>query len=177
MKGQPKKIFIDGEERWLFKKNHGMTGTRIYIIWKNMRRRCSNVNDIEYKNYGGRGIKVCDRWMKFENFYSDMKDGYSDKMTLDRMDVYGDYFKDNCRWATIQEQAENKQNTLRIVIDGESKTISEWARIVGINRETIWNRMKKGWSGLDAVKVPVRKGNWHYGEKSKWLEKQMQPAM
>jgi hypothetical protein len=90
---------------------HGMCGSPIYHAWSAMIQRCTNNNSPYYKNYGGRGIKVCDRWLKFENFHDDMKDKPSKKLTLERIDNEKGYFKENCRWATMQEQSRNKRNT------------------------------------------------------------------
>lgn len=90
---------------------HGYKGTRIYNIWCDMRKRCNNPNYKEFHYYGGRGIKVCDRWNLFENFLYDMKDSYRDDLTIDRIDVNGNYEPSNCRWATMAEQNMNRRAT------------------------------------------------------------------
>lgn len=87
--------------------SHGMKGTKIYTTWKNIRNRCHNKNNPQYHNYGGRGIKICERWNNFQNFYDDMGDIPEGK-SIDRIDNDGDYSPDNCKWSTYQEQAENK---------------------------------------------------------------------
>lgn len=84
-------------------KTHGMSETKIYNVWLGMRRRCKNPNDAKYKNYGGRGIIVCDRWQSFENFYEDMGDSYQEGLTIERVDVNGNYEPTNCTWITRKE--------------------------------------------------------------------------
>jgi len=138
-------------------RTHGMSKTRIFKSWILMRERCYNPKNNRYYRYGGRGIKVCKEWESFEKFYADMKDGYADNLTLDRKRVNEDYSKENCRWATKQEQSENKSTTVYLTINGETKTVKEWSKLSGVNSNNIRSRIKKGnWSAIDAVFKPLR---------------------
>ena len=87
---------------------HGMNRTRPHRIWGAMKKRCKNKKNISYQWYGGKGIKVCERWQSFENFWEDMKEGYSDELSIDRIDGTKDYMPGNCRWATAQQQTDNR---------------------------------------------------------------------
>lgn len=123
---------------------HGMFGTRIYRIWSGMIERCTNENSKDYKNYGARGIRVCERWLDFKNFYEDNKEKYADNLTIDRIDVNGDYRKSNCRWVTMDEQAGNKRNTIYIEHQGKKLRLEEWSKITGISRGALYQRYVKG---------------------------------
>jgi hypothetical protein len=118
-------------------RTHGMVGTPEYGVWAAMKRRCQNPNVIEYRNYGGRGIRVCDRWQTFANFFADMGKRPDDKMTLDRKDTSGDYTPENCRWATQREQQNNRRNNHRYSFFGKSVTLAELSREVGIPPTTV----------------------------------------
>ena len=108
-----------------------------------MMTRCTNPHAMNYSNYGGRGIKVCDRWKNFENFYADMND--ANGLTLDRVDVNGDYEPSNCRWATRKEQGNNKRNNVVIEFSGERMTAMQWSERTGIGEGTIRKRIRLGW--------------------------------
>lgn len=126
---------------------HGMFGTRLYHIWDGMKARCENKKHIAYKNYGGRGITICDEWRNsFEAFYDwAMSHGYQENLTIDRIDNNGNYCPENCRWATTKEQASNKRNNHRITINGQTKTVSEWSKETGLSKDLIRYRVKAGW--------------------------------
>ena len=123
---------------------HGMTNSPEYSVWTAMKKRCLNKNHPDYYRYGGRGIKICKDWiLSFEKFYADMgnrPNGY----TLDRIDNDKGYEPNNCRWATLEVQSNNKRNNKKFEIDGQSKTVDQWARQLGLNRDSIWNRIKRG---------------------------------
>ena len=127
---------------------HGMRHTRIYNIWRSMRQRCSNPNCINYHNYGGKGISVCDEWnSSFEAFYEWARlTGYEEDLTIDRKDVKGNYEPSNCKWSSYKQQANNKTNNKLLAFQGEIHTLGEWASITGIKLSTIWARLNRGWS-------------------------------
>lgn len=127
---------------------HGLRKTRLYRIWVNMKTRCCNTNDNHFKDYGARGIKICDEWLNdFMNFYNwSMENGYKDNLTIDRIDVNGNYEPSNCRWATILEQNRNRRVVKVITFNGKSQTISQWSSELKLGKETIRERIKKGWT-------------------------------
>lgn len=131
---------------------HGMTNERLYYIWSSMKARCLRESTKSYKNYGGRGIKLFEPWKEFENFKNwSLENGYKDDLTIDRIDVNGNYEPSNCKWSTHTEQARNKRNTVMISYKGQEKTIFEWSEITGISRDRIYDRLRKGWSVEDAL--------------------------
>lgn len=113
-----------------------------YQCWQNMRARCRNHRHPSYERYGGRGITVCDRWAKFYNFLADMGEK-PDGLSIERLDNNGNYTPKNCKWGTIYEQSNNKRSNRRITFKGESKTFTQWAKYLGINKVTLWERLKK----------------------------------
>lgn len=133
---------------------HGMHDTAIYNCWGHMKSRCSNPNDKHFKNYGGRGIKVCDRWLDFGAFWEDIKHEYQEGLSIDRIDVNGHYCPENVRWVTMAEQAKNKTNNVYLEFRGEQKIISEWAKETGIKYVTLHRRIKDGWSVERALTTP-----------------------
>jgi hypothetical protein len=146
------------------KKTHGQSGspqtrTPAYKAWLRMRDRCKSTNAWKYKYYGSKGIKICNEWESFENFYKDM--GPPDKgMTLDRIDVYGNYEPSNCRWATMMEQAKNKTNNMFLDTGDEKIHLAEAARRFPIKMQTIWARVKKhGWTDRQALGLDPRPNN------------------
>lgn len=129
------------------------TKSRLYSIWIHMKSRCNNPKHDAYKNYGGRGIKICSEWVNDFMAFKDwaLNNGYADSLTLDRIDNNKGYAPDNCRWATNEEQASNKRNNHYITVDGITKTVSQWEKELGLSYGTIYHRLKSGWSERDAV--------------------------
>lgn len=126
--------------------SHKMTKTRPFKIWCGMKTRCNDENRKSYHNYGGRGITYDDKWENFEGFWEDMGDTYEDGLTLDRIDPNGNYCKENCRWATPEQQANNKRITKYITYNGITKTRSQWCKDLNLNYTTIRYRQDNGWS-------------------------------
>lgn len=122
---------------------HGLSETRMYKIYKDMKTRTTNKNCPEYKNYGGRGIKICDEWLSdFRKFYYwSINNGYKDELTIDRIDVNGNYEPSNCRWTTQKVQQNNRTNNHNITYNGETHTMKQWAERLGIKYKTLERRI------------------------------------
>ena len=115
-------------------ERHGLAGTPEYKVWLRMKQRCSNPKNRGYHNYGGRGIRVCERWTKsFVAFFEDMGARPSNKHSIDRIDVNGNYEPGNCRWATPKIQARNTRKNRYLTVRGETKTMIEWSELTGVN--------------------------------------------
>jgi hypothetical protein len=123
---------------------HGMYHTRFYRVWCNILQRCEDENSGEYKRYGGRGIKCL--WNSFEEFKNDMFSTYKDGLSIDRINNNGNYSKENCKWSTPQEQANNRRTNHYLEYNGKKLSIADWARELGFTYDTIKLRIKKGWS-------------------------------
>lgn len=151
----------------------GRSKTRLYKIWDSIKGRCNNPKNRHYKNYGGRGIRICDRWEdSYDNFKDDMGEPASPKHTIDRIDINGNYEPRNCRWATRKQQANNRYCSVYWTVNGKTQTISEWAHETGIYRGTLTGRVERGWSIEKAVTTPVRKPKKNK-EINKLIEKQI----
>jgi hypothetical protein len=129
--------------------------TRVYRTWKNIKQRCYNPKDKSYPNYGGRGIKLYLPWHTFENFYKDVGD-IPVGMTFDRKDNNGDYEPKNWKFSTSVEQNNNRRDNVWLTYRGETKTIAQWAREVGMAMKTLWMRLNRGWSIEEALTIPLR---------------------
>lgn len=126
---------------------HGKSKTVIYRAWRAMLGRCYHKKSENYKNYGGRGIIVCDRWRtKFENFDDDMGKSWFEGAELDRKDNNGNYEPSNCRWTTKKVQQSNKRNNHRLTINGKTLTIAQWGDESGLKPNTILTRVRRGWA-------------------------------
>jgi hypothetical protein len=150
-------------------KTHSMSNTSEYKIWNSMKMRCINSNSESYSYYGGRGIKVCDRWINsFENFYEDMGKR-PEGMSIDRIDVNGDYCPENCRWATMEEQSRNKRDNIHIEYKGQTKILTDWAKEINISVQTLYARLTKyGYSVEEALNLKLNhnKGQNFSGDKN-----------
>lgn len=140
-------------------KTHGKSKTKEYNAWMHMKQRCLNKSNSDYQSYGGRGISVCDRWVNsFENFFSDMGICPFPDYSLDRIDVDGNYEPQNCKWSSPSEQARNKRCSVKLTIDGETKSIHDWAENVEISADTIKARVQKlGREPTDALNLGLYK--------------------
>lgn len=128
-----------------FGKKHSLSKTRLYRTWNAIKRRCNEKRYRAYMQYGGRGIKICDEWLQdFMNFYNwAMANGYREDLTIDRINVNGNYEPNNCRWITIQEQANNRRTNIQIQYKGQKKTLKEWCKILNLKYPTILYRIRK----------------------------------
>ena len=139
---------------------HGLHKTRLYETWHHMKQRCYDKNIKGYKNYGGRGITVCEEWKNdFKKFYDwAMQNGYTEELTIDRIDNNGNYEPSNCRWVTIKIQNRNTRANRNITYNDETHCLVEWAEILNIKKETLATRLGKlKWSIEKAFKERVRK--------------------
>lgn len=134
---------------------HGQANTRYYKAWHAMLERCNNPNNKFYSYYGGRGIKVCDRWHAFENFASDMGPR-EPGMTIDRVDNNGNYEPDNCRWASRKTQQNNRRACRMVTLRGKTQSLTMWCEELGIPRGTVRSRLNRGWDLIKAITEPVK---------------------
>lgn len=138
---------------------HGDSHKRLHNIWSGMRSRCYNQNEYHYRWYGERGIKMCDEWVDNYVAFKEwaVNNGYSDTLTIDRINVDGDYCPDNCRWVTMKAQCNNRTDNHRVSVFGGLYTLSQLEEKTGIKQETIRRRLKRGWSAEEAVTKSVRR--------------------
>lgn len=135
---------------------HGMAGkARVYSIWQGMLARCNNPKNPRYASYGGRGIKACDRWHRFENFFADMGNPPKDH-SLERMDNSKGYSPDNCEWATRKKQSRNMRSNRLMRYGTQEYCLSELAEMFKIKPDTLWSRLNRGWTLEDALEKPIQ---------------------
>lgn len=136
------------------RRTHGCSGTRLYRIWKTMRQRCNNPNNKKYKNYGNRGIAICEEWNDFSKFHKwAISNGYSDNLSIDRIDVYGNYEPSNCRWISPQMQANNKTNNRIIYFNNEALTMADFCRKYNLNYKKFSQRLSRGATVEEAMSL------------------------
>lgn len=137
---------------------HGMQGSPEYGVWKGMKKRCYKLKARGYRNYGGRGIKVCERWLhSFKAFHDDMGDRPSKAHSIDRIDGDGDYEPGNCRWATCAEQNRNRRDNRNMTFQGKTMCLKDWADLYRMRKVTLYERLDRGMSLEEALTTPVRK--------------------
>ena len=148
------------------KEKQFIPNKRIYGIWKNMKGRCYNQKSISYYNYGKRGIKVCDEWKNdFMSFYNwAMKNGYQEGLTIDRINVNGNYEPSNCRWVTWKEQCNNRKNNVIIEYNGEKNNIAYFIKKYNLGEFAIYKRIKNGWDVKRAIETPIKTKKSNTGE-------------
>lgn len=135
---------------------HGLGKPKTYSHWVNMKTRCLNKNNVKYKDYGGRGIKVCDEWLNFENFhYWAINNGFKSDLTLERINVNGNYEPNNCKWIPMIEQAKNKRNSRLITYNGITDTIQGWTKRLNFKKNTLRARLNNNWSVEKAFTTPI----------------------
>lgn len=133
-----------------------MYKTPEYRVWIDMKQRCLNINNKRYKDYGGRGIKVCDEWLNsFDNFYRDIGPRPSEDYSIERKENDGDYTPENCCWATRQEQNRNRRTNKKLEVNNENLTITEWAKRLGVHPSSIIGRMEKT-TNIDIILRPKK---------------------
>jgi hypothetical protein len=133
---------------------HGLRYCPESSVWRGMLHRC---RDSTLAGYGGRGITVCEEWRSFETFYKDMGPRPSPQHSIDRINNDGPYCKDNCRWATKKEQGNNRRCSVLLTHNGETKTVAEWSAITGLNANTLYSRVDRGWSDSDILTKPLKR--------------------
>ena len=146
------------EKALIANAKHGMTYCPEYHVWDSMKGRCYRKNAGGYRDYGGRGIIVCEEWKNnFTKFYEDMGPRPSKEYSLDRKENDGNYCKENCRWATRGEQDRNKRNSIVLELNGVKKNMTEWSGETKIHEDTIRGRLYRGWTVEEALTTPVKR--------------------
>lgn len=139
------------------KTTHGKANSKVYWAWGHIHARCYNPKCLQYKNYGGRGITVCERWHKFENFLADMGEPPTLQHSIDRINNNGNYDPKNCRWATHEEQSNNRRTNKYYFFNGEHLTLSQWSKKVNIDYNALYKRIQMKWSIEDTLQKKSKK--------------------
>ena len=140
------------------RRTHGMSHTRLHNIWLTMRQRCEKPNCSTYHKYGAKGIRVCDEWGSFESFRDwSLANGYTDLLTIDRIDPCGNYEPSNCRWVTQKVQQNNRSNNIYLTYKGNTHSIIEWSEIMKMPLRILYDRYYRGWETNRIFEQPVRK--------------------
>ena len=150
---------VEYDKKFKPQQKHGLCKHRLFKIWSNMKDRCLREKNTAYKDYGGRGITVCQEWMDdFINFYIwAMKNGYKDDLSIDRINVNGNYEPQNCRWITRKEQCFNRRNNHFLTFNGKTQTMKEWSIETGLHYDCIRCRINRyGWSTEKALTTPAK---------------------
>lgn len=140
---------------------HGEYHTRLRSIWTGIKNRCYNKNEPAYRYYGGKGVSMCGEW--FEDFLAfkswAIHNGYSEDLTIDRIDVDGDYCPENCRWVSMKKQCNNRTNNVLIELNGETKTLAEWVELSPLSYKQVWHRYHVlGWDIEKSLYTPIKEG-------------------
>lgn len=139
--------------------SHRMSSHKLYHRWCRIKERCYNHNNVNYKHYGGRGIKMCGEWKNdFMTFYNwAIKNGYNDKLTIDRIDVNGNYEPNNCRLVDYDTQNNNRRNTVLLTCNGKTQSVSQWCRELNLKPSTVYSRVKRGYNSYYCLYGKVRR--------------------
>lgn len=158
---------------------HGKRRTPEYEIWAAIKQRCSNPNNRAYKDYGARGIKMCERWLNdFTAFIADLGERPGKEYTVERRNNDGNYCPENCYWATDESQKNNRRDSVRITWRGETKTLTQWARLTGIDPKIVRSRIRNyGWSVDEALTTPANRRDRPLTEEEKWLRERARAAV
>jgi len=140
----------------VLRPRHGKAGTKTYRCWADMKTRCNNKNHRAYKSYGGRGIKVCEEWRhSFDSFYLDMGEAPTKNHTIERIDNNGNYEPLNCKWASRQEQSQNRRSNRLLTHKNKTLNVTQWSKIIGVNKNTITYRLIRGWTVERTLTTPT----------------------
>lgn len=147
------------------RKIHGLCNHKLYAVHRSMIARCNNKNNKSYSRYGGRGIKVCDRWLNFIDFYNDMNPTYQEGLTLERIDYNGDYCLENCKWETYLGQARNTRSNKIVTYNGITAPVSVICEKLEIDPKIVYRRMRDGWTVEDSFSTPIMKEKINFSKR------------